>query len=262
MGLKTFPATFQRMMDHVLGDMIDNGVLVYLDDILIYAKDDEELQKLTEEVFKRLVNAGIHLKASKCFVGMYKIDFLGFVVSGDGIHPQDSKVKVINYFKPPRTVRQLRRFLGIMSYYRNSINNFSTLAAPLNSLLKKNSLYQWTKQCDIAFNKLKEALTNDVVLTHPDMSKPFVIFTDASNYGVGAVLVQDGRPVWFAFYDTREKEAIGIRFGLEKFKPYFYPNQVTVFNDHWNLRWLMSQKQTGRLARSSAVRFQDSLHQG
>ena len=90
------------------------------------------------------------------------------------------------------------------------------------------------------------------------MTKPFVIFTDASNFGVGAVLVQDGRPVWFASrslnplerkYDTREKEAIGIRFGLEKFKPYFYPNQVTVFNDHGNLRWLMSQRQTGRLAR-------------
>ena len=110
----------------------------------------------------------------------------------------------------------------------------------------------------MAFEKLKEALTNDVVLAHPDMSKPLVIFTDASNYGVGAVLVQDGRPVWFASrslnplerkYDTREKEAIGIRFGLEKFKPYFYPNQVTVFNDHGNLRWLMSQRQTGRIAR-------------
>ena len=99
MGLKTSPTTFQRMMYDVLSDMIDNGVLVYLDDILIYAKNDERLQELTEEVFKRLLNAGIHLKASKCYVGMDKIDFLGFVVSGDGIHPQDSKVKVITYFK-------------------------------------------------------------------------------------------------------------------------------------------------------------------
>ena len=258
MGLKTSPATFQRMMDTVLGDMIDNGVLVYLDDILVYAENNVELQKLTEEVFQRLEKAGIHLKASKCFIGMNKIDFLGFVVSGDGIHPQNSKVKVINYLKPPRTVRQLRRFLGIMSYYRNFINNFSTLAAPLNTLLKKKTLYNWSKECQLSFEKLKEALTEDVVLAHPDLSKPFVIFTDASNHGVGAVLTQDGRPVWFASrslnplerkYDTREKEAIGIRFGLEKFKPYFYPNQVTVFNDHGNLRWLMSQKQTGRLAR-------------
>ena len=151
------------MMDDVLRDMINNGVLVYLDDILIYAKDDEKLQKLTEDVFKRLENAGIHVKASKCSVGMNKIDFLGFVVSGDGIHPQDSKVKVINYLKTPRTVRQLRRFLGIMSYYRNFLNNFSKLAAPLNKLLKKKSLYKWTRECDIAFVKHKETLKNDVV---------------------------------------------------------------------------------------------------
>src|SRR5690242_5776141 len=130
------------MMDEVLGDLIDNGVLVYLDDILIYAKDDAELYKLAKDVFKRLEKAGIHLKASKCFVGMEKIDFLGFVVSGDGIHPQDSKVNFINYLRPPRTVRQLRRFLGIMSYFRNFINNFSTLTAPLNELLKKKS-YKW-----------------------------------------------------------------------------------------------------------------------
>ena len=145
-----------------------------------------------------------------------------------------------------------------MSYYRNFINNFSTLAAPLNELVKKKSLYNWTDECQSVFEQLKEALINDVVLAHPDMTKPFVIFTDASNLGVGAVLVQDGRPVWFASrtlnplkhkYDTREKEAIGIRFGLKKFKPYFYPNTVTVFNDHGNLRWLMSQKQSGRLAR-------------
>ena len=109
------------------------------------------------------------------------------------------------------------------------------MAAPLNDLLKKKCLYNWTKECDIAFVKLKEALTNDVVLSHPDMSKPFVIFTDDSSFGVEAVLVQDGRPVWFASrslnalerkYDTREKEAIGIRFGQDK--SYFYPNQSTV----------------------------------
>ena len=189
---------------------------------------------------------------------MNKIDFLGFVVSAERIHPQDNKVKVINYIKPPRKVRQLRRFLGIMSYYRKFINNFSVLEAPLNNLLKKKSVYQWDSSCQESFDKLKEALTNDVVLVHPDMSKPFVIFTDASNFGVGVVLVRDGRPVWFASRslnplerkcDTREKEAIGIRFGLEKFKTYFYPNQVTVFNDHGNLRWLMSQRQKGRLAR-------------
>ena len=95
-------------------------------------------------------------------MGMEKIDFLGFVVSVDGIHPQDSKVNAINYLQPPRTVWQLRRFLGIMSYYRNFINNFFTLA-PLNELLKKKSLYKWISDCDNSFNKLKEALTNDVV---------------------------------------------------------------------------------------------------
>ena len=133
--------------------------------------------------------AGIHLKASKCFIGMDKIEFLGFVVSGEGIHPQNSKVQVINYLKPPRTVRQLRRFLGIMSYYRNFINNFSTLAAPLNNLLKKRTVYRWDKECQFVFEKLKEALTNDVVLAHPDKYGRFQLWRGSSVGTEGATSV-------------------------------------------------------------------------
>ena len=258
MGLKTSPATFQRMMDDVLGDLIDHGVLVYLDDILVYGTSFEELLELTELVFKRLEVNRLFMKASKCSIGVTEIDYLGFVVSDKGIQPEDNKVKIISYLRLPNNIRQVRRFLGITGYYRNFIQNFSTLAAPLNALLKKSTKFTWTHIEQTAFEALKQALTNDVVLKHPNLSKPFTISTDASNYGVGAVLVQSGRPVWFSSrslnplerkYDTREKEAIGIRFGLDKFKPYYYPNHVTVYNDHGNLRWLMEQKQTGRLAR-------------
>ena len=258
MGLKTSSSTFQRMMDTVLLGLIDHGVLVYLDDILIYAKDVDELMELTEKVFQRLSDANLHMKATKCSIAMDSIDFLGFNVSKDGIHPINNKVKSISYIKAPRNVRQLRRFLGIMSYYRNFIPNFSSLAASLNQLLKRGGVFNWQTEQQQAFESLKEAPVQDVVLAHPDMTQPFVIFTDASNYGVGAVLVQNSRPIWFASrsltplerkYDTREKEAIGVRFGLDKFKPYYYPNHVTVFNDHGNLRWLMHHNQIGRLAR-------------
>ena len=255
-GLKTAPATFQRMMDRLFGDM--DNVMIYLDDVLVYAESIDIVLDKLKEVFSRLDAANLKLKASKCHIGMRSINYLGFIVSREGIKADNEKVEAIRTMEAPRNVREVRRFLGMASYYRNFIYGFGQIAAPLSGLTGKNQRFHWNSGCQEAFIKLKNLLCEAPVLAHPDFKKPFAIFTDASDIGVGAVLTQEGKPIWFASrvltaaekkYDTREKECIGVMFGLDKFKPYFFGSLVTVFTDHGNLRWLMDHEQKGRLAR-------------
>ena len=255
-GLKTAPATFQRMMDRLLGDMMD--VMIYLDDVLIMGTSIDDLLVKTKEVFQRLDGGNLKLKAKKCHIGMREIDYLGHIVSHKGIFTDKAKTEAIKKMHPPSNVREVRRFLGMTSYYRNYIYGFAKIADPLTNLIGKGARFHWNDSCQKAFDKLKQMLCDSPVLTHPDYTKPFSIFTDASDVGVGAVLTQEGRPVWFASrvlkpaerkYDTREKECIAVMFGLEKFKPYYFGRSVVVFTDHGNLRWLMDHEQKGRLAR-------------
>jgi hypothetical protein len=255
-GLKTAPATFQRMMDRLFGDL--DNVMIYLDDVLVYSDNIQDMLQTLEQVFNRLQAANLKLKASKCHIGMSKINYLGFVVTEQGIEADADKVEAIRSMKAPTNVREVRRFLGMTSYYRNFIYKFAKIADPMTALTGKRQRFHWNQECQEAFDKLKAILCDAPVLAHPDFSKTFAIFTDASDTGVGAVLTQDGKPIWFASrvltsaerkYDTREKECIGIMFGLDKFKPYFYGRAVIVFSDHGNLRWLMSHEQKGRLAR-------------
>ena len=257
-GLKTAPATFQRMMDEVLGNILHEFAIVYLDDILIFASSMDELVERVQIVFERLAAVNLKMRAKKCYIGHNTIEYLGYIVSDKGIHADDKKVNAINSYRAPTTLRQLRRFLGMCSYYRNFIPMFSDTAQPLNRLTKKGQAFQWGEEQQVAFETLKRTLCDKVVLDHPNYELPFVIFTDASKYGVGAVLTQNGRPLWFASrsltdteqnYDVREQEAIAVLFGLEKFKPYFFGMPVTVLTDHGNLRWLMDHRQSGRLSR-------------
>ena len=244
------------MMDRLLGDI--PNVTIYLDDILLYSDSIDGLLELMIRVFLRLREVNLKLRAKKCHVGITKINYLGFIVSDKGIETESTRVESLREISTPRTVRELRRFLGMVSYYRNFIYQFSQIAVPLFALTSKTAKFIWTTDCQQAFDKLKDALCQAPVLAHPDLSSPFSIFTDASDVGLGAVLTQFGQPVWFASrvltsaeikYDTRQKECLAIMFGLEKFKPYFFGNQVTVFTDHGNLRWLMDQEQKGRLGR-------------
>ncbi len=225
-GLKTAPATFQRMMDRLLGDL--RQVMIYLDDVLIYAESITSLMDIMEEVFKRLNDANLKLRAKKCFIGMRKINYLGFTVGEHGIEADPDKVEVTRKMDPPRTVREVRRFIGMVSYYRNFIYQFAKVASPITALTKKENKFTWTKECQEAFDSLKKALCEAPVLAHPDPNTTYSIFTDASDVGLGAVLSQNGQPIWFASrvltpaerkYDTREKECLAIIFGLDKYKP-------------------------------------------
>ncbi len=255
-GLKTAPATFQRMMDRVLRGI--SNTMVYLDDILVYAESFSELNVRLSQVLERLSQHNLKARAKKCFIGLTEIDYLGFKVGKLGIRADENKVEAIRKLAAPTNLRGLRRFLGMANYYRNFVQNFANIAKPLTSLLQAKRKWNWDGAQQSAFDEIKELLISAPVLAHPNPKLPFVIFTDASNYGVGAVLVQEGHPIWYASrtlssaevkYDTREKEVIAVMFGLDMFKPYYYGNRVSVMTDHGNLRWLMDHQQKGRLAR-------------
>ena len=189
-GLTNVPATFQRLMNYVLREAIGKFVLVYLDDINIFSKTFEEHLEHLKWVFAKLREAGLGCREEKCEFVREKIQFLGHEVSAEGLSPDPDKVESIRVYPKPITVTALRRFLGLASYYRKFIKDFSKIAAPLYYLLRKDVMWTWGPDQKKAFNTLKNALMSSPVLTYPRFDEPFVLHTDASNFGLGAVLSQ------------------------------------------------------------------------
>ena len=175
-----------------------------------------------------------------------------------GIHASPEKTSAVADLREPTSVTEIRQFLGLTGFYRCFIHQYATIAKPLSDLTKKNSQFTWSPDRSKAFKTLKTSIINAPVLAHPDYTGDFSIYTDASKVGVGAVLTQKKRPIWFTSrslqgaelnYDTREKECLAILHALDKFRSYIYGKDITIFTDHGNLRWLFDQQQTGRLAR-------------
>ena len=189
-GLCNAPATFQRLMDLVLAGLQWNNCLVYLDDVLIIGRTFEEHLKNLELVFDRLRKAGLKLKPSKCDICKKQVNYLGHVVSADGIATDPSKTEKVDKWPIPTSQREVQQFLGLVSYYRRFIRDFATIAKPLHGLTEKNTQFRWTEQCQRAFDHLKQCLTNAPVLMFPDYSKMFILDTDASDTGIAAVLSQ------------------------------------------------------------------------
>ena len=223
-GLCNAPATFQRAMDNILRKIKEKFVLVYLDDIIIFSKSyDEHLQHL-QQVFDLLKEAQLKINPEKCHFCTNKIQFLGHVISGQGIQPDPAKIEKIINLNAPFNVKQLRTVLGLFSYYRRFVKNYSKLVAPLNDLLKKDVPYNWTKQHQEIFEILKEKLTTALILSYSDFNQSFILSTDASTTGLGAVLSQkdsEGRehPIWYASrtlspaeknYHITEQEALAV----------------------------------------------------
>ena len=189
-GLTNAPATFSRMMEVILGDLIPTKCQVYIDDVVVYSSDfDEHLANL-QQVFDRIRQAGLKLNARKCQLGCQQIKYLGHVVTGRHVRPDPAKVEAVQLLAAPRTLKQLQSFLGLVGYYRRFIPAFAEKAAPLYKLLPKGAPYKWNDEQQKAFETLKEALQGDVMLHYPDMNKHFILKTDASTTGLGAILLQ------------------------------------------------------------------------
>jgi hypothetical protein len=196
-GLTNAPSTFMRLMNHVLRAFIGKFVVVYFDDILVYSKDLNEHIEHLRYVFDVLKYEKLHANFKKCNFCMEKVVFLGYVVTTTGIEVNEEKVKAIKEWPMPKSITEIRSFHGLASIYRRFVKDFSTLAAPLTEIIKKNVGFHWGADQDNAFATIKERLCSTPVLALPNFNKAFEIECDASGIGIGAVLMQDRRPITF-----------------------------------------------------------------
>ena len=189
-GLCNAPATFSRLMDRTLAGLAWNICLYYLDDIIVFSATwADHLQRL-KAVFERLRRANLKLGAKKCTLAAREVSFLGYKVTPDGLEPEPKLMEAISKLPPPINVAEVRSFLGLVGYYRRFVKKFSDKAAPLNALLRREQAWKWTEDCQEAFETLKGEIAARPVSAYPDFSKPFRLYTDASNIGLGAILAQ------------------------------------------------------------------------
>jgi hypothetical protein len=197
-GLTNALAHFTYLMNSVFMPELDKFVVVFIDDILIYSKNEEEHAKHLRIVLTRLREHQLYAKFSKCTFWLEEIQFLGHVLSANGIVVDPSKVKDILEWKPPTTVHQVQSFLGLVGYYCRFILDFSKIVKPITSLLKNDTKFNWSSRCNEAFEQLKVLLTTAPLLAQPDIEKPFDVYCDTSGSGLRCVLIQEGRVIAYA----------------------------------------------------------------
>ena len=262
-GMCNSPATFQSMMDEIFSDMIDGCIIIiYMDDMFLFAPDELTLTENTKKVLARLRENDLFLKPAKCEFNKTRIEFLGMVIEEGKISMDPGKLQGIRDWPSPTTVKQTRGFLGFGNFYRRFIWHFSELAKPLNELLKKDQKFEWTDKHQKAFDELKKRFTEEPVLMMPDHTKPFQIETDASKYATGAVLTQldsngDRHPVSFISktlspternYEIYDRELLAIIRALEEWRHYIQgsPHTTIVLSDHKNLTYYREAKKLNR----------------
>jgi hypothetical protein len=248
-GLCNAPAMFQSLMNDVLRPYLRRFVLVFFYDILIYSQTWADHLRHLRVVLSELVRHRLFVKRSKCSFGTPSVAYLGHVISATGVAMDPSKVQAIHDWPVPRSARAVRGFLGLASYYRKFVHNYGAIAAPLTALLKEG--FAWNAEAAAAFSALKGVVTSAPVLTLPDFTKPFVVECDASTYGFGAVLIQEGHPI--AFFSrpvapqhwslaAYERELIGLVLAVRHWRPYLWGRRFVVKTDHYSLKYLLDQR--------------------
>nr|XP_054598745.1 uncharacterized protein LOC129163840 [Nothobranchius furzeri] len=270
-GLKNAPATFQRLMEVVLGDLRGKNCFVYLDDIIVYSSTPEQHRFDLQAVFDKLQMAKLTVNMKKSHFFRTSLKFLGHVVSSSGVEVDAEKTKAVQDFPVPQNIKELQRFLGIAGWYHRFVPGFSQLTEPLHALKRRGAKYIWTPQCQAAFETLKKYLVSPPILGHPDFNLPFIVYTDASEVGLGAVLTQPtglGTEQVLAFasrtlnkaernYSTTEQECLAVVWALEKWRYYLEGRHFTVVTDHSSLVWVFkTTKPSTRLIRW-ALRLQE-----
>ncbi|KAG8473004.1 hypothetical protein CXB51_034923 [Gossypium anomalum] len=229
--LTNAPTVLMDLMNHIFRPYLDKFVVVFIDDILIYSKDETEHAEHLRIVLQTLRDKKLYAKFSKSEFWLREVGFLGHIISGDGIRVDPSKISAIVDWKPPKNVTKVRSFLGLAEYYRRFVNGFSIIAAPMTRLLRKNVKFEWTKECQQSFEELKKLLIEAPVLVQPESGKEFVVYSDASRNGLGCVLMQEGKVVAYASrqlkshernYPTHDLELAAIVFALKIWRHYLY----------------------------------------
>lgn len=257
-GLCNSPPTWCRFMQQIM-QPVSSFCIVYLDDILCFGKSREENVQQVKMVMEILDKWNLKISLQKCHFLKEEVKFLGFIVSGTGVKSDPEKVSVIKNWEEPKDIQELQRFLGICTFYSKFLYNLAYKASPLYKLLKKDAEWNWGEAEQNAFDELKRMLARLPELAYPNPNLAYDLHCDASSYAMGAVLVQQGRPVAFASrtllpaqlnYSVTEKECLCVAWALKHFHCYLHGSKVTVFTDHAALKSLLSTKDPkGRIAR-------------
>ncbi|KAL0549558.1 hypothetical protein IC582_014043 [Cucumis melo] len=251
-GLTNAPAVFMDLMNRVFREFLDTFVIVFIDDILIYSKTEAEHEEHLRIVLQTLRDNKLYAKFSKCEFWLKQVSFLGHVVSKAGVSVDPAKIEAVTGWTRPSTVSEVRSFLGLAGYYRRFVENFSRIAIPLTQLTRKGAPFVWSKACEDSFQNLKQKLVTAPVLTVPDGSGSFVIYSDASKKGLGCVLMQRGKVVAYASrqlksheqnYPTHDLELAAVVFALKIWRHYLYGEKIQIFTDHKSLKYFFTQKE-------------------
>ena len=261
-GLTNAPAVFQHLMNDVFREFLDQFVVIYLDDVLIFSKTQEEHEKHVRLVLEKLKTAGLYAKLEKCEFDKDSVEFLGYVISQKGISMDRHKVDTLLCWAQPQSLREVQCFLGFANFYRSFIKNYSKVASPLIALTRKDRPFAWNERAENSFEELKRMFTTAPILAHADPAKAFVVETDGSDFALGAVLSQeqsDGKLHPVAFYSRKfipaeinyeiyDKELLAIVASFEQWRNYLYgaKHKVVVYTDHKNLLYYTTTRRLNR----------------
>lgn len=262
-GLTNAPATFQLLMNTILAKYLRKFVLVFFDDILIFSETEEEHIEHLKQVFETLRKNQLYANYKKCIFGQSQVEYLGHIISKEGVATDPTKITSVVNWPVPTSVTELRSFLGLTGYYRRFVQDYGYICKPLFQALKKDG-FVWGEEQQSAFNTLKQQMTTAPVLALPDFSQPFVLEADACQYGIGAVLMQNGRPLSYfsktlgpraKTLSTYDKEAIAILEALKKWKHYFAASSVIIRTDQESLKYIQEQKLTEGIQHKLLIRL-------
>ncbi|GJS20235.1 putative reverse transcriptase domain-containing protein [Tanacetum coccineum] len=251
-GLTNAPAVFMDLMNRIFHEYLDKFVIVFIDDILVYSKSEEEHERHLRIVLEILRQKKLYAKFSKCEFWLQQVAFLGHIVSADGIIMDPSKVEAITKWPRPTTVTEVRSFLGLAGYYRRFVEGFSRLALPLTQLMRKGEKFVWTDERQESFEELKRRLVSAPILTLPSGSGGFQIYSDASKKGLGYVLIQHRKVIAYASrqlkpyevnYLTHDLELAAVVFALKIWRHYLYGEACDIFTDHKSLKYIFTQRE-------------------
>ena len=255
-GLSNAPGTFQRLMNELFRDHLWKWALVFLDDVLVYSKCEDDHFAHLKATFQLLREANLKLKPKKCRLVQKEVTYLSHIIGNEGIQVDPKKVEVVENWPVPKTVKGVRSFLGFCNYYRRFVKDFAGIASPLSSLTKKKVPFIWNDECQIAFDRLRKELITAPVLEFPDYTGTFILDTDASNTSLGAVLSNvingEERPLVYASrvlsktetnYSTTKREALAVVQAVKWFKPYIWGVKFILRTDYSSLQWLFRQKE-------------------
>ena len=240
-GVTNAPAVFMDLMNRIFSPYLDQFVVIFIDDILIYSKTEEEHAEHLRIVLETLRREKLYAKLSKCEFWMKSISYLGHVVSEEGISVDPNKVQAVKEWKAPRNVKEIKSFVGLAGYYRRFVKDFSKIAAPMTKLTRKGEKFVWTKECQEAFEELKNRLITAPILKTPTGTGNMALYCDASGKGLGCVLTQDGHVIAYASrqlrnheknYPTHDLELAAVIFALKIWRHYLLGDKVLIYTDH------------------------------